>query len=234
MVVDKPDPMVCGQPEAQALLYSKMSKVLAAVERVPKNGVNTHFGYRFVREGDLTEAIRTHMAQHNLCLFVGASEVLDTRETEGKAGPVTTIRMSATFACGDGGASFTTSWMGAGQDAGDKGLYKALTGGLKYLLMKTFMVATGDDPELEQQGPAQERQATGPRRHETVDAAEFEMPFGNHKGKKLQDIPAPDLMSSVKWAADKKKFVEFQAAANDLLERWATPGGVPLTARGAA
>jgi ERF superfamily len=98
-----------GQPEAQALLYAKMSKVLAAVQRVPKNGVNQHFGYRFVREADLTEAIRQHMAEHNLCLFVGAAELVDTRPTDGKAGPVTTVKMTATFACGDGGATFTTS-----------------------------------------------------------------------------------------------------------------------------
>ena len=32
-------------------------------------------------------------------------------------------------------------------DKGDKGLYKAYTGALKYYLANTFMVATGDDPE---------------------------------------------------------------------------------------
>jgi ERF superfamily len=161
-----PQSVAMGQPEAQTLLYAKMSKVLAAVQRVPKNGVNSHFGYRFVREADLTEAIRQHMAEHNLCLFVGATDVLDTRPTEGKAGPVTTIRMTATFACGDGGATFTTSWLGAGQDAGDKGLYKALTGGVKYLLMKTFMVSSNDDPEQEEapgEAARAESHPAGPR-----------------------------------------------------------------------
>ena len=233
MVVEKPDPAVCGQPEAQALLYSKMSKVLAAVQRVPKNGVNSHFGYRFVREGDLTEAIRQHLAEHNLCVFFGASEVLESRETEGKAGPVTTIKMTATFACGDGGTSFTTSWLGSGQDAGDKGIYKALTGGVKYLLMKNFLVSTGDDPEQED---AQPQVQAGPRRHPepTGDPSDFTMPFGNHKGEPLKVIPMADLMSSVQWAKDKGKFKEFQIAATDWVERLATPGGTPIGTRGAA
>lgn len=38
---------------------------------------------------------------------------------------------------------------GEGYDKGDKGLYKAYTGALKYYLANTFMVATGDDPEVE-------------------------------------------------------------------------------------
>ena len=177
-----------------------------------------------------TEAIREHLAAYNLCVFFGASEVLGIRETEGKAGPVTTIKMTATFACGDGGASFTTSWLGSGQDSGDKGVYKALTGGVKYLLMKNFLVSTGDDPEQE------ETEASGPRRHQepSGEARDFVMPFGTHKGKPLKLIAMADLMSSVEWAKNKGKFKEFQAAANDWLEQLATPGGVPLTARGAA
>lgn len=38
-------------------------------------------------------------------------------------------------------------WAGYGDDAGDKGIYKALTGAVKYALMKQFLVSTGDDPE---------------------------------------------------------------------------------------
>lgn len=38
---------------------------------------------------------------------------------------------------------------GEGIDKGDKGLYKAYTGAVKYYLANTFLVATGDDPETE-------------------------------------------------------------------------------------
>lgn len=36
---------------------------------------------------------------------------------------------------------------GAAQDSGDKGLYKALTGGLKYIFFTTFLVPSGEEPE---------------------------------------------------------------------------------------
>ena len=38
---------------------------------------------------------------------------------------------------------------GQGIDAGDKAPYKAMTGALKYALLQSFLLATGDDPEDE-------------------------------------------------------------------------------------
>ncbi len=48
---------------------------------------------------------------------------------------------------------YTFSGAGAGNDrnkngVGDKGTYKAITGATKYALMKTFLLETGDDPEV--------------------------------------------------------------------------------------
>jgi hypothetical protein len=40
--------------------------------------------------------------------------------------------------------------VGEGQDAGDKAVYKAMTGALKYCLLKTFLIPTGDDPERDE------------------------------------------------------------------------------------
>ena len=45
------------------------------------------------------------------------------------------------------GFSESSVTSGEGMDKGDKGIYKAQTGALKYYLSVTFMVATGDDPE---------------------------------------------------------------------------------------
>lgn len=42
-----------------------------------------------------------------------------------------------------------TDITGEGIDKGDKAGYKAYTGALKYYLANTFMVATGDDPEMD-------------------------------------------------------------------------------------
>lgn len=40
------------------------------------------------------------------------------------------------------------AWVGVGADiGGDKGIYKAYTGGLKYALLSLFLIPTTDDPE---------------------------------------------------------------------------------------
>ena len=49
----------------------------------------------------------------------------------------------------DTGFYETSIITGEGIDKGDKAGYKAYTGALKYYLANTFMVATGDDPEID-------------------------------------------------------------------------------------
>jgi hypothetical protein len=132
-------------------LYGKLAAVTAAVKHVAKNGENAFHGYKYVTEGDLVDAIRGHLASLGVAYLFSVEsaevrEVLDQGGKPAKGGPVTTVKVSATFA-DDSGDQHKVYGMGSGQDAGDKGLYKAITGAQKYLLMKTFLVATGDDPE---------------------------------------------------------------------------------------
>ena len=49
---------------------------------------------------------------------------------------------------------------GQGADKGDKGVYKAITGAIKYVYMKTFNIPTGDDPEKNDRKP--EKKASTP------------------------------------------------------------------------
>jgi len=52
------------------------------------------------------------------------------------------------------GEEIVTRVAGEGLDAGDKAPYKAMTGALKYALLQSFLLATGDDPEEERGGAA--------------------------------------------------------------------------------
>ncbi len=49
----------------------------------------------------------------------------------------------------DSGEEIVAKVAGQGLDAGDKAPYKAMTGALKYALLQSFLLATGDDPEDE-------------------------------------------------------------------------------------
>jgi hypothetical protein len=49
----------------------------------------------------------------------------------------------------DSGEEIVAKVAGQGLDVGDKAPYKAMTGALKYALLQSFLLATGDDPEDE-------------------------------------------------------------------------------------
>jgi len=130
-------------------LYKKLAEVMGEVGRVAKNGKNTFHKYDYVTEADLVDAVRSKLADRNVILIPSVEGVEERTITtdRGKASTVTTVRVAFTFCDGDTGATHRAEWAGAGDDSADKGIYKAYTGALKYFLMKSFLIATGDDPE---------------------------------------------------------------------------------------
>ncbi len=59
------------------------------------------------------------------------------------------VTLDYEFIDGDSDEVLSVPSYGEGRDRGDKAPYKALTGALKYALIQTFLIATGDDPEQE-------------------------------------------------------------------------------------
>lgn len=126
----------------KATLYQKIVKVMAKVERVPKNGYNAFHKYQYTTESDLIEHVRKFMVEEGLVLFNNVREY----EINGE---LATVTVDFTLCCTDTGESVTTCLVGQGADKGDKAFYKAYAGATKYYLMKTFLVPTGDDPEAD-------------------------------------------------------------------------------------
>jgi hypothetical protein len=152
----------------QKRLAAKLVEVMAAVKRIPKNGYNDFHKYHYALEADILEALRDELATRNVLLIPSVTG--RSRDQVGEKGQVVThLDMAFTFLDADTGEEITRAWLGAGADKEDKGAYKAMTGGEKYFLLKTFMIPTGDDPEAEgQQTPqartqAQARPQTAPR-----------------------------------------------------------------------
>jgi hypothetical protein len=61
----------------------------------------------------------------------------------------TDVKTLHTITDSETGAECPCTSYGQGLDSGDKGVYKAVTGSCKSFLMKNFLIATGDDPEVE-------------------------------------------------------------------------------------
>jgi len=98
--------------------------------------------------------------------------------------------MQVTFVDTESGESFSCIFYGDGSDSNDKAIYKAITGAQKYALMKTFLVATGDDPEQDRQAePMKEQQGSANASCESlteINAADREELFTLMRAKALQ------------------------------------------------
>jgi hypothetical protein len=129
-------------------LVCKLAEVMDAISSVPKRGHNKFHDYKYATEADIVEVIRGELSKRHIILLPGITG--RTRENVGDKGSVLThLDMTFTFMDGETGEQLERPWLGAGTDKEDKGAYKAMTGGEKYFLLKTFLIPTGDDPEAE-------------------------------------------------------------------------------------
>lgn len=130
-------------------LYAKLVEVLAEVGRVEKRGHariekngRVQYEYEFVTQDDLFEAIRPALAERDVA-------VLYSDEIIGRDGNLVTVRVRLTLVDAETGERETLVGEADGTDYGDKGASKAKTTALRYVLLKTFLVASDFEPEHE-------------------------------------------------------------------------------------
>ena len=130
-------------------LVSKLAEVLKRVKYIQKAGFNDFHRYKYATEADVNEHVREVLAELNVVMIpnVVSHSVREHINAKGKTEYIVTVGVDFTFHDGETGETITFRTYGEGQDAGDKGTYKAITGAQKYALMKAFMIPTGDDPE---------------------------------------------------------------------------------------
>jgi hypothetical protein len=134
-------------------LIARLVRVMEEVGHVPKRGFNKHFKYQYVTEQDIGDACRAALGRHGV-LFVPDMEEAYTLDTGmalkegGKTSFITRAKIRCHLYNADDMSEHISFVVFAdGMDNQDKGCYKALTGGVKYGLMKMLLISTGDDPE---------------------------------------------------------------------------------------
>ncbi len=145
-----------GQMTEKRGLMARMSAVMGRLERLPKNGWNDHFKYPFVTDADVSDAVRQALAAEGIAFLPSIEEVA-------RDGNRTIAKFAFTFSC-ETGEVWMAKWMGEATDTQDKGFAKAATSALKYFLLKTFIISTGDEPDPDKEGPAKpaKKQAAAP------------------------------------------------------------------------
>jgi len=143
-------------PDPKRGLIVKLCEVMASVGYMQKRGANTSQGYKYLKEADIADAMREEFAKRNVFIFpnlVKNERVKVVRSKtfrdviEEKVTYATDVEIDWTFVDGDTGQEKTCRIPGCSESPGDKGVYVAMTGSEKYLLMKSFLIPTGDDPE---------------------------------------------------------------------------------------
>jgi hypothetical protein len=131
-------------------LYMKMHKVMSAVPYIKKDKKNTFHNYEYASEEAIKKAVQHELTENKLLFRVVSTKIIDRTKSvneRGKETTLTTLQTNYEFIDVETGAKISGSYDGEGQDPLDKGVYKALTGALKYIITSHFLIPTGNDPE---------------------------------------------------------------------------------------
>jgi hypothetical protein len=136
-------------------LAAKLAAVQLELEDVPRQGHadvyrkndrnewTLAYSYDYILEADLMKAIRPLLAKHGIATLYSDRIVKGpTKEDVG-----TTVEVTLTFFDGESGERESISGEGYAIDRGDKGANKAKTSAMRYLLWKSFLQPSDEDPE---------------------------------------------------------------------------------------
>jgi hypothetical protein len=136
---------------AQLNLRQKLVIVRQRVGYIQKRGHNELHDYNYVTAADLAGAVGDILAELGVLVVPRLESISHEPARSGRPDGIhlTHVVMNYSFVDVDTAEDITVKVAGEGADAGDKAPYKAMTGALKYALLQSFLLATGDDPENE-------------------------------------------------------------------------------------
>jgi len=130
-------------------LALKLAEIMGEVHRIGKAGFNENQKYAFVKESDVSDAIRPLLAERHIWLWSDTVEVTERNLFTTASGATmwkAHVLVAYQFIDGETGeVTPVQHYPGDGADTGDKALPKAQAMSLKYFLLKTFMLSTGAD-----------------------------------------------------------------------------------------
>jgi hypothetical protein len=209
------------------MIQQKLLEVMSKLGWLEKRGQNETQKYAYVMADDMASVVREKLKEVGIAV-TASLKGQSTRMQETSAGKklyITSVVMGWTFCDVSDNTSVTVDVPGEAMDAGDKAIYKAMTGSLKYALKLNFLIPTGEDPEQDSeldkevytpasrapQGLMPVRSAPVPVVAKKASTAVVPpMPFGKHKGKLINDPSISD--NDITWHVGK---AEEKVAAND-------------------
>ena len=123
-------------------LYQKISEVMKEVSYLQKDDA-IKFGttsYKAISEEKVTSTIREQLVKVGLV-------ILPIEQEHFKVDNLTTVNVKYKIVNVENGEFIEVVSSGTGVDTQDKGVGKAMTYAYKYMLLRTFAIPTGEDPD---------------------------------------------------------------------------------------
>lgn len=148
-------PIAAEMEQKPMTLIAKLAEACSAVDPIKKQGVNTRQNYAYVRATDVAAAIRNEFFKRNIILACDEKDYRQIRTIKTNSGGEMCeflLHCEYTFIDGDSGEKLgPIGAFGCGMDSGDKAIYKAKTGALKYVLRGIGLIPDEDaDPETDE------------------------------------------------------------------------------------
>lgn len=130
-------------------LASKIIKVMDDCHYVEKDKANAFHKYRYASAEAILSRVNAALVSHGIATFAKTEILSSETLTTAKGSPekFVTARVVITLVDAQTGEAQEISGMGSGQDVGDKAIAKAQTMATKYAWITSLCIATGDDPE---------------------------------------------------------------------------------------
>lgn len=112
-------------------LTTAIVAVMGSIHAVEKNGLNTHFKFKYQAWDDVLPAVKMACVEHGLAVIPEVKEVI-------RGDKKVTVLMN--YHLLSGSESMVVSYAGEALDNDDKAIQKAITSATKYFYLKTFMI----------------------------------------------------------------------------------------------
>ena len=112
-------------------LTTAIVAVMGSIHAVEKNGLNTHFKFKYQAWDDVLPAVKIACVEHGLAVVPEVKDVI-------RDGKKVTVLMN--YHLLSGSESMVVSYAGEALDNDDKAIQKAITSATKYFYLKTFMI----------------------------------------------------------------------------------------------
>ena len=157
-------------------IYNKLAGVRSELDGMSKEWENEMQGYSYFSDDQISRTFRWLFNLYKIDFLysskiTGCREISPTRSWTKQF--ITDVLIEYKFVDIEDGSmvEWTACW--SWNDTGDKGVYKAITGAVKYIFMKTFQISTGDDPEKDIVKDRKPKETKKTEKKENKDLLEF-------------------------------------------------------------